>query len=54
MVKMVEEELRRESEQLASQLWSSLPVIEVHGEDVGGGVEEGNEGGNQGSWQHSY
>jgi hypothetical protein len=53
-LKMVEWELRRESEQLSSQLWSSLPGIEAHGEDGGGGVEDECKGGHQGCWHHSY
>jgi hypothetical protein len=28
--------------------WSSSPGIEVHGEDGGGGVEDGSKGGHQG------
>jgi hypothetical protein len=46
--------LGRTSGLLLSQLLSSLPGIEVHGEDGGGGVEDGCEGGNQSSGNHNY
>ncbi len=53
-MKMVEEELKKELREGIRAAGITLPGIEVHGEDGGGGVEDGCEGGNQGSWHHNF